>query len=160
MQRQLLRRREQRCCAFPGVQPGGASRLPGQHPSPAALLAGSEPHRAGVCQAEGATSQSGYPHQRGPLDYDRTSPRQLQPNRVPELPRQLRRRVRVNWRSSRASGRGGAETLEIRISFASGDSEQLTIYSGAVLEAGKLPLSYKADLDTWNRAVMSVGLSR
>lgn len=40
----------------------------------------------------------------------------------------------------KASGKGGSETLEICISFASGDTEQLSISSGEVLQAGKLPL--------------------
>ena len=56
--------------------------------------------KAGLCQAEGAAAESRGPYPRGPLDHHRTPARHLHPSRMPELPRQLRLRVRVNWKCS------------------------------------------------------------
>lgn len=49
----------------------------------------------------------------------------------------------------RAGGRGGAETLPARVSFASGDTDQLYIENGSVLKAGEVPLSYRTDFGDW-----------
>lgn len=49
----------------------------------------------------------------------------------------------------KAGGRGGAETLKARISFASGDREQLVLDNGSVIEPGKLPLSYRTKFGIW-----------
>lgn len=48
-----------------------------------------------------------------------------------------------------ASGNGGAESTEVRISFANGDPEQLTITEGGNFIAGQVPLGYKVSHGVW-----------
>lgn len=50
----------------------------------------------------------------------------------------------------RAGGRGGAETMPARISFASGDREQLSLEGGSVLKPGEVPLGYSIDYGEWS----------
>jgi len=49
----------------------------------------------------------------------------------------------------RASGNGGAETVDARISFASGDQEQVVLKAAGSFVAGKVPLGYSTDFGKW-----------
>lgn len=50
----------------------------------------------------------------------------------------------------RAGGRGGAEMMPARISFASGDTDQLVLDGGSILVPGEMPLSYRTEYGDWS----------
>lgn len=52
----------------------------------------------------------------------------------------------------RASGHGGVDVVDVTISFASGDREQLSLGEGSDFQAGQVPLGYSTDHGSWEHA--------